>query len=473
MQPNRLVAACWTLLALPASSQSHGLLSALGGGHEWQLGPYKLAIESEALKLSNGNGTVWSSGSRWPFVSASVGQDIRSSSDGAFNITDVDTNKCKGQNISSIELASHDNALLSSAIEISGHLLDCGDQVAPYTLALWVPQDLQNRVAFNIEVKSTSGSALTLNKVFLTLPSTENEGIYGLGAQASFGSLKNQSVPVFTREQGVGRGDQPITSLQNQNGTFSGGDRFTTYTANPSYITTDGGFFYLTEESTGYSTFDFTDANSVEVRYDGLSVEGALGKGCDMFEAVERLTEYTGRQPALPKWVDDGAILGIQGGEEKVENIVKWGLDLDCPIAGVWLQDWEGVHEQPGPYVNISRLWWNWESDAELYPNWSQFVQNLREDYDVRTLSYVNTFLTNVSSKESGYERNLYDEAAALGYFVMNTTTNSTAVISSGPGLEAGIIDITNPDLRAWFAEIMRDQVWNANISGFMTDFGK
>ena len=91
----------------------------------------------------------------------------------------------------------------------------------------------------------------------------------------------------------------------------------------------------------------------------------------------------------------------------------------------------------------------------------------------MRTLSYVNTFLTNVSTKESGYERNLYNEADALRYFVLNATTNSTAVISSGPGLEAGIIDITNPDLQDWFAEIMRDQVWNANISGFMTDFGE
>jgi alpha-glucosidase (family GH31 glycosyl hydrolase) len=88
-------------------------------------------------------------------------------------------------------------------------------------------------------------------------------------------------------------------------------------------------------------------------------------------------------------------------------------------------------------------------------------------------LSYINTFLANVSTKPDGFRRNLYAEATPLHYFVQNTTTNSTAIISSGPGLEAGIIDLTNPGLRSWFTEVLRTQVWDANISGFMTDFGE
>lgn len=91
----------------------------------------------------------------------------------------------------------------------------------------------------------------------------------------------------------------------------------------------------------------------------------------------------------------------------------------------------------------------------------------------MRTLSYINTFLANVSTKPDGFRRNLYEEASTLQYFVENTTTNSTAIISSGPGLEAGIIDLTNDGLRSWFAEMMKTNVWIANISGFMTDFGE
>lgn len=467
-----LRAICWALAVLPANSSSNKKHTQIET-NVWKLGSYEVNIEHESITLSHGNETVWSTASTWPIISASHGEDIVKSSDGAFNITNVDKDKCQGQNVSGIDFVPLDNANSSTSIVISGHLLDCGTRTAPYSLKLWLPEGLLNRISFRVDVSDENTSNTTLNKVFLNLPSTQEEGVYGLGAQASFGSLKNQTVPVFTREQGVGRGDEPITSLQNEDGEFHGGDRYTTYTANPSYVTTSGGFFYLTEESTGYSTFNFTDPNSVEIRYDSLSVEGAFGRGTDMFEAVDLLTQYTGRMPALPKWVDQGAILGIQGGEEKVQSIVQQGLNHSCPIAGVWLQDWEGIHEQPGPYVNISRLWWNWESDEELYPRWTEFVQNLRDDFNVRTLSYVNTFLTNVSTKASGYQRNLYEEADRLGYFVLNTTTNGTAVISSGPGLEAGIIDITNPDVQEWFAEIMRDQVWNANISGFMTDFGE
>lgn len=123
--------------------------------------------------------------------------------------------------------------------------------------------------------------------------------------------------------------------------------------------------------------------------------------------------------------------------------------------------------------LNVSRLWWNWENDEKLYPTWNKFVQALRDEHNVRTLAYINPFLANVSSKPDGYRSNLYDEATRFGYMIQNSTTNDTSVISSGPGLDAGILDLTNPAGRSWFKEVLLDQVWNANISGFMTDFGE
>ena len=60
----------------------------------------------------------------------------------------------------------------------------------------------------------------------------------------------------------------------------------------------------------------------------------------NMPDAITMLTQYTGPMPELLRWVDRGAILGIQGGQEKVNTIVSQGLGSDCPIAAVWLQDW-------------------------------------------------------------------------------------------------------------------------------------
>lgn len=123
--------------------------------------------------------------------------------------------------------------------------------------------------------------------------------------------------------------------------------------------------------------------------------------------------------------------------------------------------------------LNISRLWWNWENDAKLYPTWKQFVQDLRDKHNVRTLSYINPFLANVSTKPDGCRRDLFLEATKWGYMIQNSTTNDTSIVSSGPGIEAGILDLTNPATRSWFRDVLAEQVWSANISGYMCDFGE
>ena len=35
-------------------------------------------------------------------------------------------------------------------------------------------------------------------------------------------------------------------------------------------------------------------------------------------DLVTKMTSYLGRQPMLPDWTNDGAIMGVQGGTEKV-----------------------------------------------------------------------------------------------------------------------------------------------------------
>ena len=134
-----------------------------------------------------------------------------------------------------------------------------------------------------------------------------------------------------------------------------------------------------------------------------------------------------------------------------------------------------GTHSQSVSYMSlkVSRLWWNWESDSKLYPTWKKFVQDLRDQHNVRTLSYVNPFLANVSTKPDGYRRDLFLEATKGGYMIQNATTNSTSIVSSGPGIEAGIVDLTNPAARNWFHNVLIDEVFNANISGYMCDFGE
>ena len=325
---------CLAVLAVPTTAQQLQDRTD-NSNNQWNIGNgFSLSWAADRLSITQDETSIWSTLSGQPFISASAGNDSVTGSNGAFNITEIDENRCQDQTISSINSVPWDDSLTGSAAQISGSLLNCGDASAGFTLTFWTPHDLPDRVHFYLNVDQSNNPQQPLKKLYLSFASHEDEDFYGFGGQASFASLKGQSVPIFTREQGVGRGDQPVTDIENANGSFAGGDQFTTYTAIPSYITTDGNVFYLSEKSTGYANFDLRDPGAVTVRYDSLSVDGAFMRGGDMFEAVEKLTAYTGRQPHLPEWADHGAVLGIQGGEEKVNRIVEQGIEIDCPIAG-------------------------------------------------------------------------------------------------------------------------------------------
>ncbi|RAL13106.1 alpha-glucosidase [Aspergillus homomorphus CBS 101889] len=443
----------------------------------WSLGNgFELAWQSDLHQVSilQGNQTVLSTVPGRGFLSASSGKDHIVESSGNFKITNVDQGRCQGQNITDVTRSTRQDSVGKEVI-VQGYLLNCSHQDIAYSSSFWVPTNLTDRVAFEVNVDAGRSGSAPLERLYLTFASHASEDFYGLGAQASFASMKNQTIPIFSREQGVGRGDQPYTAIEDSQSFFSGGDRYTTYTSIPQYISSDGHVFYLLEDDTAYAAFDFRDPDSVTVRYDALTVHGHFMKADNMLDGITMLTNYTGRMPSLPEWVDQGAVLGIQGGQDKVNRIVKEGLEHDCPVAAVWLQDWSGTHLQSAPYghINISRLWWNWEPDTSLYPTWSEFVQDLRTEQGVRTLAYVNPFLANVSSKSDGYKRNLFLEATQNHYTVQNATTNTTAIISSGKGIDAGILDLTNAATRTWFASVLRNQVWSANISGCMWDFGE
>lgn len=322
-----LAASC--ALAQPDSSWN------LGNGHRltWKSNP-------EQLSIIHSNRTVLNTVPGRSFLSASSGMDNIVGTNGNFKISNIDHDKCQGQNVTDVFYNPRHDSISNKEVSINGYLLSCGSQDVKYSMRFWVPSRLPNRVAFDVNVEPGRQTKAPLEKIYLTLGSDASEDFYGLGAQGSFASMKNQSIPIFSREQGVGRGDQPITSIEDSQSFFSGGDRFTTYTAIPQYISTAGRLFYLEEKDTAYTVFNFHEPTAVTIRYSSRTVSGHFALADTMMNAITMLMEYTGRMPTLPEWVDHGAILGIQGGQEKVNRVVNQGFEQNCPIAGIWLQDW-------------------------------------------------------------------------------------------------------------------------------------
>lgn len=277
----------WIWAAIAVSSPS------LAAKSPWDLGNgFSLNVNESTnhLSIARSGRLIWETVPGQPFLGASAGNDQVGASSGNFNITEIDRSKCTGQRISQVTQRANDNAAV-----VRGILSGCGDETTRFLLSLRVPAELPDRVAFHIDVNPGSSSSEAATKLFFTYASSPSEDFYGLGGQASFASLKNQSVPIFSREQGVGRGDEPTTRLENEDSYFAGGDHFTTYSAIPQYITSESRVFHLTQESTAYANFDFRHPRAVTVRYAALKVDGYFMQGTTMLDGISMLTEYTGR----------------------------------------------------------------------------------------------------------------------------------------------------------------------------------
>lgn len=64
-------------------------------------------------------------------------------------------------------------------------------------------------------IRSKRSRSREVNRIQLTFSSTEKENFFGFGEQFSFFNFKGKRVPILVQEQGIGRGDQPITALAN------------------------------------------------------------------------------------------------------------------------------------------------------------------------------------------------------------------------------------------------------------------
>ncbi|XP_068664157.1 uncharacterized protein [Aristolochia californica] len=301
-----------------------------------------------------------------------------------------------------------------------------------------------------------------INRVFLTYSSEKDERFYGFGEQFSYMEFKGRRVPIFVQEQGIGRGDQPITLATNLVSYRSGGDQCTTYAPSPFYMTSKMRSFYL--EGYNYSIFDLTRHDRVQIQLYDSTARGRILQGESPVELIEHFTETIGRLPELPNWIISGAVVGMQGGTSAVKHVWDQLKEYDVPISAFWLQDWVGKRKT----VIGSQLWWNWEVDKVHYPGWAQLVQDLGRE-NIRMMAYCNPCLVPMNDKPS-VKKNLFEEAHKLGILVKDRTGETYMMPNTA--FDVGMLDFTHPASRPWFKQILREMVENG-IRGWMADFGE
>jgi sulfoquinovosidase len=305
----------------------------------------------------------------------------------------------------------------------------------------------------------TGDRAVSINRVWLAIDSSKDEGIFGCGSQLTYFNQKGNVVPILVQEHGTGRGQPIVTQLVDLLDQNSGGTPYHTGIPVPYIMTSRLRCMFL--ENHEYSVFDMRKADAIEIKLWSSTMTGRILYGGTPIDLLEAYTEYSGRMRKLPDWVHNGVILSPMGGTETVRTRLGHARDAGVPVAGLWLQDWVGTRKTSVG----TQLWWNWVLDETYYPGWRALVEDV-EKGGGKVLIYINPFL----ATDTGHNQ-LFEEASAKGYLVQHADGSPYLIRNSS--FSVGMIDLSNPGTRSWIKGIMKTNMAGVAAGGWMNDFGE
>ena len=294
------------------------------------------------------------------------------------------------------------------------------------------------------------------NRLWIRLKAEKREHIYGCGEQFSDFDLRGKSYPLWTSEQGVGRNKSTLTTFLADTIDQAGGDYYTTFFPQPTFISTRK--YYCHVNNSAYMNFDFSHETFHELQIWDMPEKIIFEAGKTYLDLIGKLTGLLGRQPKLPEWVYKGVWLGVQGGTEVVLKKLENALEEGVKVSGIWVQDWEGIRMTSFG----KRLMWNWVWDKKLYPGLQEEIKKLRER-GIRFLGYINPYVA--------IEGNLFKEASEKGFLAKNKD-GKDYLVEFGE-FYAGVVDFTIPKACLWYKSVIKKEMIDFGLSGWMADFGE
>jgi alpha-glucosidase len=390
------------------------------------------SVISEGFELRFGAHVVLRHTNLCPAVVIAQGQSEIAMARGNFSISDSPRNS----------IAPLDWQAAESAVELLA-----GGQVAA-------------RIEWVGDVLRIIAANPTHDRITVRFQAEPGEAVWGGGEQMSYFALNGRRFPMWTSEPGVGRDKSTeLTRLMDADG-MAGGDYWNTNYPQPTFLTSRWIAVHLDESC--YSVLDFTDParHAVEVwsntaRFEFFAAEGPKA-------LVSQLSARFGRQPELPDWALEGAIVGLKSGASSFERLGKF-LGAGASISGLWCEDWAGIRQTSFG----RRLFWDWHMgvrSAERFPDLETRIAELAER-GIRFLAYVNPYLA--------VDGELYAEASAGGHFCLKLDSDEPHLVDFGE-FDCGVLDFTREETRAWFAErIIGREMLDRGIIGWMADFGE
>jgi sulfoquinovosidase len=346
----------------------------------------------------------------------------------------------KTNEIENLKISQHNESIIISG-RLKGHKIESD-------FSLKFVFDGIN-LLYNLEIENRQ-----INELIFQFTSTNNEQIFGLGEQFSHVNFKGHKVPMLVEENGIGRGDKRVTGIARLVG--AAGHEMATYAPIPFFLTTANRAFLL--NNTEYSEFDFTDDSFIKIEAKSNHITGIMWQAKSPKELLTLYTATTGRMPILPDFVYNGAILGLQGGREKVERIIKETLAHGTPVSAIWIQDWVGKRKT----AIGSRLQWDWQANEEVYPDFKNWCDSLINE-GIKVLGYINPYMV---------EGGVATQTALQNKYIVHDKNNKPYKFKAG-GFKAYMIDMTNPEAYEWYQNIILENMLGQGLSGWMADFGE
>ncbi|MCM2291022.1 alpha-glucosidase [Allorhizobium sp. BGMRC 0089] len=295
-----------------------------------------------------------------------------------------------------------------------------------------------------------------INRVFIRIVAETAEHVWGGGEQMSYFDMRGRRFPLWTSEPGVGRDKSTEITWRSDVTGKAGGDYYHTNYPQPTYLSSRR--YALHVETTAYSVFDFRNDGFHEIEIWAVPERLEFFAASQFTDLVSQLSSRFGRQPPLPDWVYNGAIIGLKDGENSFVRLDKIRA-AGVSVSGLWCEDWVGLrHTSFG-----ARLFWDWQASETRYPHLRQKIAELN-DAGIRFLGYVNPYLC--------VDGPLFPIAEQHGYFA-KTAEGKTALVDFGE-FDCGVVDFTNPAAADWFAEeVIGKNMLDFGLSGWMADFGE
>ena len=417
----------------------------------WEVGSLVVTLSEDRLEVLDDGAPLWASPTGTAFVTAARGEVGWEEHRGYFwPSVDHDT-VLADQQVTGADRSG-------GAVVIRGRLL--GDtRGAAYTVT--VRPRTEGGADLQVEAEDVDSLGLITGR-------GPDAGVHGFGAQFAPFDLDGRLLPIVVREQGVGRGAQPLTLLADLTNRAAGGTEVMTYAAWASFVTDDLRGVRLDPDaptSHAFAVADLRHSGRVGLEVWASTLRAELTTAETPSELV--VAQQAGStRPALADWPLAGAVVGLQGGTTEVRRELAALLDAGAEVSAVWLQDWVGQRT-----TSLGeRLWWTWQRDEERYPGWDDLVADLREQ-GIRTTTYVNPFLVDAEAKGDSSVRNLWAEARDHGHLV-ETPDGQPYLLDQG-GFDASLVDLTDPAARNWFAGVIATEVLTDGVDGFMADFGE